>query len=83
MTTQDIFNLFESYSNIQASYEDSRFVLTFQIDIFRKFYALICEYHVNNDLYLKVESELWFSLDVTDIFVFYEIDIDILVNLTT
>ena len=83
MTTQDILNLFETYSNIQGSYEDSRFVLTFQIDVFREFYALISEYHINNDLHLKVESQLWFSLDVTDIFVFYEIDMDILVNLTT
>lgn len=83
MTTQDILNLFETYSNIQASYENSRFVLTFQIDIFREFYALIIEYSINNDLHLKVESELWFSLDVTDILVFYEIDIDSIVNLTT
>lgn len=83
MTTQDILNMFETYSNIQGSCEDSRFVLTFQIDVFREFYDLIGEYHISNDLHLKVESGLWFSLDVTDIFVFYEIDIDSIVNLTT
>ncbi len=74
MTIENVLNLFEYHNLLKIQLDEGEVKLILQIDDFKNFYSLIDTYIIDNEIYLKVLSETWFSLNITDILIFYEID---------
>jgi hypothetical protein len=76
MTIDNLLDFIENHNRIEVNFdEEDKVELILQIDHFERFYPLINYYTIDNEIFLKVISEIWFSLDITDILNFYEIDI--------
>lgn len=73
MTIEKILNLFEYHNFMKVECDEYEVKLILQMDDFKEFYSLIDKYIIDNEIYLKALSETWFSLDITNILVFYGI----------
>ena len=80
MTIEKILNLFEYHNFIELELDEDGVKLILQMDDFKEFYSLIDTYIIDNEIYLKALSKTWFSLNITDILIFYGIDKDCLIS---
>ena len=80
MTTENLLNLFEYHNFIEVEWDKDEVKLILQINDFKEFYSLIGQYLIDHEIYLKALSETWFSLNITDILIFYSIDKNFIVS---
>lgn len=80
MIAEEILELFKYHNFIELECDEDEVKLILQMDVFKEFYSLIDKYIIDNEIYLKALSETWFSLDITNILVFYGIDKDCLIS---
>ena len=81
MIVEEILELFKYHNFIELECDEDEVKLILQINDFKGFYPLIGKYLVDNEIYLKALSENWFSLNITDILIFYSIDKNYLVSM--
>ena len=78
MTEDSLLELLENYNLIKIEIEFDEVFLILDVEQFKVFYNMILEYILSNDIYLKAITEVLFSLNITEILEFYQIDKNIL-----